>query len=83
MLIAREYSLGALRHVFAGMANTDDQGQYTLQNVKPGRAFLVMAQKRTFRIDAISDAPADPKLRKPAYATTFYPGTPTVKGLSH
>ena len=80
MLIAREYSLGALRHVFAGMANTDDQGQYTLQSVKPGRAFLVMAQKRTFRIDAISDAPADPKLRKPAYATTFYPGTPTVEG---
>jgi hypothetical protein len=79
ILVAREYSLGALRHVFAGMATTDDQGQYTM-TVRPGRAFLLMAQKRTFRIDAVSDAPADPKLRKPAYAATFYPGTPDLEG---
>ena len=80
ILVAREYSLGALRHVFAGMSTTDDQGHYTMQGVKAGRAFLLMAQKRTFRIDPVSDAPADPKLRKPAYAATFYPGTPNLEG---
>jgi hypothetical protein len=80
ILIAREYSLGALRYVFAGMATTDDQGQYTIPSVAPGRAFLLMAQKRTFRINAASDAPADPKLRKPAYAATFYPGTTNIEG---
>jgi hypothetical protein len=37
-LIAREYSLGALRYVFAGSAETNDQGEYVMANVQSGRA---------------------------------------------
>jgi hypothetical protein len=37
-----------------------------------------MAQKITFQLNAVSDAPLDVKLRKPAYVTTFYPGVPTL-----
>lgn len=71
-LIAREYSLGALRHVFAGMAATDDQGQYTISRVDPGRGcFLMVRQQR--QLPAISEAPDDPKLRKRVNAQTFYP----------
>ena len=49
-LVAREYSRGALRYVLASMATTDDQGAYMLNRVTPGRAFLVMAEKRTFKL---------------------------------
>jgi hypothetical protein len=80
LLVAREYSHGALAHVFAGAATTDDQGQYTLENVTPGRAYVVLAQKRTYRLNAISEAPDNPKLRKPASAATYYPGSPSVEG---
>src|SRR5205085_1137712 len=46
ILVAREYSLGALRHVYAAMAMTGDQGEYALDSVRPGRAYLLMVQKR-------------------------------------
>lgn len=72
-LVAREYSLGALRYVYTGMAVTDDEGTYSM-GVRPGRAYLLMAQKRPARLQAIADTPAEIKLRKPAYATTYYPG---------
>jgi hypothetical protein len=38
-LVAREYSYGALRAVFAGAGSTDDQGEYRLERVHPGRAY--------------------------------------------
>ncbi|HYP07161.1 MAG TPA: carboxypeptidase-like regulatory domain-containing protein [Bryobacteraceae bacterium] len=80
VLVAREYSLGSLRYVYSVMATTDDDGAYVLHNVRPGRAFLLMARKRERKMDAISPAPVDPKLRKPAFAPTFYPGTPQRDG---
>jgi hypothetical protein len=79
-LIAREYSLGELRYVFASSATTNDSGEYTLRNVEPGHGYLILAEKRVFRLDAISDAPEDPKLRRPAFVPTYYPGTPSAEG---
>src|SRR5258708_26658302 len=79
-LIAREYSLGALRYVFAGGAQTDDQGEYVMQAVEPGRAYLLEAQKAYYKLDPISEAPAHPKLRTPAVVPTYYPGTAALEG---
>jgi hypothetical protein len=79
-LVAREYSLGALRYVFTSGGRTDDQGEYTVKNVSTGRAFLVFASVKTLQLPAISEAPANPKLRRPAFVPTYYPGTPSPEG---
>jgi hypothetical protein len=59
---------------------TDDRGEYTLARVAPGRAYLVMAAKRTRKLEAISESPIEPKLRRPAVVPTYYPGTPSFEG---
>jgi hypothetical protein len=74
-LIAREYSLGALRYVFASAAQTDDQGEYVMKRIEPGRAYLLLAQKAYHKLDPISESPANRKLRRPAVVPTWYPGT--------
>jgi hypothetical protein len=79
-LVAREYSLGALRYVFASMTTSDDQGEYHLQRAEPGRAYLVMSEKKRAKLDAISDVPLIPKLRKPAPVPIYYPDTPYIEG---
>jgi hypothetical protein len=79
-LVVREYVSGVLRAVFAGGATTDDQGEYHLGRVQPGRTYEVIAKTRNFNLPAISDAPADPKLRRPALTPTFYPNSRSVEG---
>jgi hypothetical protein len=79
-LVAREYTLGTLRYVFAGGARTDDQGEYLMNNVGTGRAYLLVAQKRPRQLSALSPEPANPRLRKPAFLPTYYPGTPSPEG---
>jgi hypothetical protein len=79
-LVAREYSSGALRYVFAGAGNTDDQGKYSIGRVMPGRAFLLLAMKVQMRLPAISNAPDDPKLRRPVPVATYYPDSATPDG---
>ncbi|MEO8097454.1 MAG: carboxypeptidase-like regulatory domain-containing protein [Acidobacteriota bacterium] len=78
-LVAREYQLGELRYIFAAPARTDDQGKYTL-NSAPGRTYLLLATRSPGRADAISSAPADPRLRRPSVVPTYYPGVDTVAG---
>jgi len=79
-LIAREYSLGTLRYVFAGSAQTNDLGEYVLSNVQSGRAYLLQVQRGYFKLGPISEAPANPKLRKRAVVPTYYPGTAALEG---
>ena len=79
-LVAREYSYGTLRYVYAGGARTDDQGQYLLDNVGTGRAYLLVAQNRPQTLSALSPEPVNPRLRKPAFLPTYYPGTPSPEG---
>src|SRR5215467_3137185 len=78
-LVAREYSYGALRSIYAGGGKTDDQGQYIIGRVMPGRAYYVLA-KELKTLPAISDAPQDPKLRRPAVVPTFYPDANGIEG---
>ncbi len=82
LLVAREYQMGELHHVIAGVGKSDDQGHYALERVTPGHAFLVVALKREASkpMDAISDAPTDPALRRPAVVPTYYPGVDRIEG---
>jgi len=77
-LIAREYRLGELRYVYAGLSSTDDRGQYHLKNVETGTGYLIEAVKQDRNVKSISDAPADPKLRKKAMVPTFYPNSESI-----
>jgi hypothetical protein len=69
------YRLGALEYVYAGVAKTDDQGFYRMERVRPGRALLLLAQRAPVKMSAVSDAPADSKLRKKHFPPTYYPGS--------
>ncbi len=79
-LVVREYVVGALRSVFTGVAITDDRGEYRLGQVLAGRSYVVLARKGWGKLDAISDAPADPKLRRPAVVPTYYPNSQSMDG---
>jgi Carboxypeptidase regulatory-like domain len=79
-LVAREYSHGALRAVFAGAGNTDDQGAYRIQRVTPGRAYTVMAARVRRGLPALSESPMDPELRLPAVVPTYYPSARSIDG---
>jgi hypothetical protein len=80
LLVSREYVSGRLRAVFTSAGNTDDQGEYNLERVQPGRPYLLMARRRPARLDPISDAPADPALRRRAVMPTFYPNAGSMDG---
>jgi hypothetical protein len=80
LLITKAYSSGALRDVFASAATTDDDGNYVLSRVEPGRSYFVLADRGIMELDAISDAPADPKRRRPAFVPTYYPNSDAVEG---
>ncbi len=79
-LVAREYSHGALRAVFASVGNTDDQGEYRIQRVPPERAYTVLATRARRGLPAISDSPLDPELRLPAVVPTYYPNARSIEG---
>lgn len=79
-LVAREYRLGALRYLFAGTGETDDRGEYHLRRAQPGRAYLIMAERRVRKLEAISSVPADPRLRKRVPAPTYYPDSTSLDG---
>lgn len=79
-LVARQIWLGAMRYNRTRGANTDDQGHYVLEGVEPGRAFLVLVNKRDYKLDPISPSPLNPKLRRQAWVPTFYPGTSSIDG---
>ena len=80
ILVEHQYVLGALRYRYGANARTDDRGVYLLQSVLPGRPYLVMAGHRWTRLDAISDVPADPKMRKRVAVRTYFPDSTAVEG---
>ena len=73
-LVGREYAFGALRYPYSGGAITDAAGRYVLPHVPPARGFLLLARREPAALKPVSDAPADPELRTPILAPTYYPG---------
>ena len=41
---------------------------------------MILAKKRVIEVAAISDAPADVKLRKKVTIPTYYPGVTAIEG---
>lgn len=78
-LVGREYAFGALRYPYSGSATTDEGGRYTLQRVPPGRGFLILARKEAGTLKPVSEAPAEPGLRAPVPAPTYYPGANAIE----
>ena len=79
-LVAREYSLGTLRYVFASMAATDDQGEYRLQRVEPGRAYLVMAGKNATPTGRHFERSHESEVAQTRVHLHILPDTPSIEG---
>ena len=75
-LVHREYFLGSIGYyyVFPG-GQTDDQGEFTITGIEPGQPFFLVADKVDFRLQAHSEAPLNPKLRKRVPVRTWYPAS--------
>jgi hypothetical protein len=73
-LVSREYFLGSLGNFIKSTATTNDKGEYVMDRfVQAGRPYLVMADSSKLKLEAVSEAPAEPKLRKKIAGRTFYP----------
>lgn len=81
-LVTREYTFGAVRYVFTGSTNTNDRGEYAFESVRTDRGLFVVAQQgaRNRTLDAVSAQPTNPRLRRPAFAPTYYPNALSPDG---
>lgn len=79
-LVAREYYSGGLGYFVKKAVKAGARGEYSLDGLETGRAFLVLAEKREARLPADSEAPADPELRKRVLAAAYYPNSPDAEG---
>ncbi|MBZ5728791.1 MAG: carboxypeptidase-like regulatory domain-containing protein [Acidobacteriia bacterium] len=81
-LIGKEYQAGVLRAFYKSTATTNDHGEYRLERAEPGRAYLVRAERLERVIPAMSEVPADAKLRRPFLAPTYYPSAAAMAGTT-
>jgi hypothetical protein len=82
-LLAPEYAAGAVRYYRRNVARSNDEGEYRMQSVRPGIAYVLLFNKRDFRqMKPISDLPTEPKLRRPATVPTYYPGATTPESAT-
>jgi len=82
LAIGREYYAGALRYFTENGTTTNDRGEFVLRGVRAGRSLLLLVEKRKDYHQAISEAPADIALRRPAYRATYYPGADSLDGAT-
>jgi protocatechuate 3,4-dioxygenase beta subunit len=75
-LVQREYFLGNVGYYYAfPSGRTDDQGEYTITSIEPGRPYYLLADKVDYRLPAHSETPLNPKLRKRVPVRTWYPAS--------
>ena len=81
VLLGREYFLGGLRYFSRFTVRTNDQGEYRIvHRVAPGTGWLLLARQLKRKMNPISDAPEDPKLRRPAMIPTYYASAVSPEG---
>ena len=81
VLLGREYFLGGLRYFSRFTVRTNDQGEYRIvHRIAPGTGWLLLARQLKREMNPISDAPEDPKLRRPAMIPTYYPSGASPEG---
>jgi hypothetical protein len=80
VLLGREYYLGELRYYRAMANRTNDRGEYRIERgVPPGTGWLLWAMALNRNMEAVSDAPQDPKLRRQATVPTYHPNASTAE----
>jgi hypothetical protein len=82
ILISREYFLGQQGYFFRGAGRTNDRGEYKIENVPTGQPFFLMAERRMNNLQAHSEAPLNPKLRRRIPMRTWYPSSPSKDGAA-
>ncbi len=85
VLLGREYFLREVRYFRRSSARTNDQGEYRIvrhnsRQVAPGAGWLLLARQLNRKMHPVSDAPGDPKLRRPATIPTYYRGAVSPDG---
>ncbi len=83
-VVTTEYHAGAARHYLRPGGFTDENGEYRMDSIRAGRPLRLMAYWVPANYNALSTskAPAEPKLRRPAYSRVFYPDTATLEGAT-
>ncbi|HVV46256.1 MAG TPA: carboxypeptidase-like regulatory domain-containing protein [Bryobacteraceae bacterium] len=76
----RMYGFGGPRMMNQGGGTTDDNGEYHLVNLTPGRYFISFAQVRMGILQGARRAGGDASAPEMGYATTYYPGSPNPEG---
>lgn len=79
LAIGREYYAGALRYFTENGSTTNDRGEFVIRRVRAGRSLLLLMEKPKVYEQAISDAPADLAMRRPAYRATYYPNADSIE----
>jgi hypothetical protein len=82
LAIGREYYGGALRYFTESGTTTNDRGEFVLRGVRAGRSLMLLMEKYKEYHQAISEAPADIALRRPAYRATYYPSADSIDGAT-
>lgn len=83
-LVVTEHHAGKARQYLRPGGMTDENGEYRIEIVVAGRTLRLMAEwaHAGSNASATSKAPADPKLRRPAYSRVFYPDAPDLEGAT-
>lgn len=83
-VVVTEHHAGKARQYLRHGGMTDENGEYRIESVVAGRTLRLMAEWVPTGINAStnSKAPADPKLRRPAYSRVFYPDAPDLEGAT-
>ncbi len=83
VLLGREYGAGAARYYRRHATRTNDQGEYRVEFVRPGVPYLVLFRPvEAASTKARSNAPADPRLRRPTTVPTFFPAVTDYAGAT-
>ncbi|MCU0226066.1 MAG: carboxypeptidase regulatory-like domain-containing protein [Bryobacterales bacterium] len=83
-LVVEEYHAGKVRQYLRPGGMSDENGEYQIESAVAGRAVRLMAERvaRGAEASADSNAPIDPKLRRPAFSRVFYPDAPDLQGAT-
>lgn len=83
VLLQGEYAAGALRWSRRTASRTDDEGAYRIERVRPGVGYVLLVRPTDLRrLPAMSDAPSDPRLRRPVSVPTYFPGVAEREGAT-
>jgi hypothetical protein len=81
VLLEELYQNAAVVHRLALSARTNENGDYSIEMVKPGRRYAVMVKPfMDPKDDSQMTADPDPQRRQPMAAVTFFPGTESPEG---